>query len=103
MTTREADDEEPAPEPQPASSPPAATVPAINLSAPRRDMGRRQGEISLGWNTISINLLSGRPLGHPLPTPRPRTPPARSPPLPYGSACRGRSPTAGPPRPDTSR
>src|SRR5215218_686709 len=60
MTTREADDEEPAPEPQPASSPPAATVPAISLSASRRDM-RRQGDLSLGWNAISINLLVGRP------------------------------------------
>src|SRR5688500_4290175 len=56
MTTREADDEEPAPEPQPASSPPAATVPAISLSASRRDM-RRQGDLSLGWNAISIDLL----------------------------------------------
>src|SRR5215204_6707648 len=101
MTTREADDEEPAPEPQPASNPPAAAVPAISLSASRRDMGRRQGDLSLGWNAISINLLSGRPLGHPVPTARPRVPPARSPlPLPYCPACRGRSPTAGPPPPD---
>src|SRR5215210_7271825 len=61
MTTREADDdEEPPPEPQPASNPPAAAVPAISLSASRRDM-RRQGDLSLGWNAISINLLSGRP------------------------------------------
>src|ERR671910_1164537 len=103
MTTREAD-EEPPPEPQPASRPPAAAVPAISLSASRRDMGRRQGDLSLGWNTISINLLSGRPLGHSVPIPRPRAPPARSLlPLPYGSARRGRSPTAGQPRPDTSR
>src|ERR687897_3544249 len=61
MTTREADDEEPAPEPQPASSPPAATVPAISLSASRRDMRRRQGDLSLGWNATSINLLLGCP------------------------------------------
>src|SRR5215204_2735185 len=61
MTTREADDEEPAPEPQPASNPPAAAVPAISLSASRRDMGRRQGDLSLGWNAISINLLLGHP------------------------------------------
>src|SRR5215211_3505634 len=61
MTTREADDEEPAPEPQPASSPPAAAVPAISLSASRRDMRRRQGDLSFGWNATSINLLLGRP------------------------------------------
>src|ERR687890_2672329 len=62
ITTREADDDvEPLPEPQPASSPPAAAVPAINLSASRRDMRRRQGDLSLGWNAISINLLLGRP------------------------------------------
>src|SRR5215203_2590463 len=60
MTTREADDEEPAPEPQPTRSPPAAAVPAISLSASRRDM-RRQGDLSLGWNATSINLLLGRP------------------------------------------
>src|SRR5918994_5589370 len=60
-TTREADDEEPAPEPQPTRSPPAAAVPAIILSASRRDMRRRQGDISLGWNATSINLLLGRP------------------------------------------
>src|SRR5215210_3172124 len=59
MTTSEADDEEPAPEPQPASSPPTAAVPAISLSASRRDMRRRQGDLSLGWNAISTNLLSG--------------------------------------------
>src|ERR671911_3206033 len=62
ITTREADDDdEPPPEPQPASSPPAAAVPAISLSASRRDMRRRQGDLSLGWNAISINLLLGRP------------------------------------------
>jgi hypothetical protein len=60
-TTREADVEEPAPEPQPASIPPAAAVPAISLSASRRDMRRGQGDLSLGWNAISINLLLGRP------------------------------------------
>src|SRR5215208_811417 len=60
MTTREADDEEPAPEPQPTRSPPAAAVSAISLSASRRDM-RRQGDLSLGWNATSINLLMGRP------------------------------------------
>src|SRR5215212_8106311 len=64
MTTREADEELP-PEPQPASSPPAAAVPAISLNASRRDMGRRQGDLSLGWNAISIYLLSSRPLGPP--------------------------------------
>src|SRR5215204_7169329 len=64
ITTREADDDdEPLPEPRPASSPPAAAVPAISLSASRRDMRRRQGDLSLGWNAISINLLSGRPAG----------------------------------------
>src|SRR5215218_3094473 len=68
-TTREADDEEPAPEPQPASSPPAATVPAINLSASPRDMRRCQGNLSLGWNAISIDLLSGRPARTSLPYP----------------------------------
>src|SRR5215212_8960084 len=100
MTTREADEELP-PEPQPASSPPAAAVPAISLSASRRDMGRRQGDLSLGWNTISIYLLSGRPARTPRPTPRPRAPPARSLfPLPYGP---GQSPTAGLPRSSTSR
>src|SRR5919112_3251604 len=67
MTTREADDEEPAPEPQPASSPPAAAVPPISLSASRRDMRRRQGDLSLGWNAISTNLLSGP--SEPLPYP----------------------------------
>src|ERR671910_1221601 len=61
MTTREADDEEPAPEPHPTRSPPAAAVPAISLSASRRDMRRRQGDLSLGWNAIYINLLLGRP------------------------------------------
>src|ERR687890_548390 len=61
MTTREADDEELLPEPQPTSSPPAAAVPAISLSASRRDMRRPQGDLSLGWNAISISLLSGRP------------------------------------------
>src|SRR5215218_3699020 len=63
MTTREADDDEPLPGPQPASSPPAAAVPAISLSAARRDMRRPQGDLSLGWNAISINLLSGRASG----------------------------------------
>src|SRR5215216_307713 len=63
MTTREADEDEPLPGPQPASSPPAAAVPAISLSASRRDMRRPQGDLSLGWNAISINLLSGRPSG----------------------------------------
>src|SRR5687768_603417 len=84
MTTREAEDDEPLPEPQPASSPPAAAVPAISLSASRRDMRRRQGDLSLGWNAISINLLLGRqapslPLGRelllpgdPLFTPQPK-------------------------------
>src|SRR5688572_11362316 len=47
--------------PQPASSPPAAAVAAISLSASRRDMRRRQGDLSLGWNATSINLLLGRP------------------------------------------
>src|SRR5215218_8081340 len=61
ITTREADGEEPAPEPQPASNPPAAAVPVISLSASRRDMRRREGDLSLGWNAISISLLSGRP------------------------------------------
>src|SRR5215218_5179975 len=61
MTTREADDEEPAPEPQPTRSPPAAAVPTISLSASRRDMRCRQGDLSLGWNATSINLLLGRP------------------------------------------
>src|SRR5215210_8616999 len=60
MTTREADEESP-PEPQPASRPPAAAVPAISLSASRRDMRRGQGDLSLGWNATSINLLLGRP------------------------------------------
>src|SRR5215218_1739112 len=69
MTTREADDEELLPEPQPTSSPPAAAVPAISLSASRRDMHRPQGDLSLGWNAISINLLSGRRPGQPLPYP----------------------------------
>src|SRR5919107_1345721 len=59
-TTREAEEDEPLPEPQLASSPPAAAVPAISLSASRRDM-RRQGDLSLGWNATSINLLLGRP------------------------------------------
>src|SRR5215210_1631611 len=67
MTTREADDEEPAPEPQPASSPPAAAVPAISLSTSPRDMRRRQGDLSLGWNANSINLLLGRPYAPSLP------------------------------------
>src|SRR5918995_3166064 len=61
MTTREADDEEPAPEPHPTRSPPAAAVPAISLSASRRDMRRRQGDLSLGWSGISTSLLVGRP------------------------------------------
>ncbi|MDQ3304206.1 MAG: hypothetical protein M3385_09840 [Actinomycetota bacterium] len=61
MTTREADDEEPPPEAQPASRLPAAAVPAISLSASRRDMGRRQGDLSLGWKAISTNLLVRRP------------------------------------------
>src|SRR5215211_3591298 len=80
MTTREADDEEPAPDPQPTRSPPAAAVPAISLSASRRDMRRRQGDLSLGWNAISINLLLGRPAQTPRPYPsaasssRPATP-----------------------------
>src|ERR671910_1725029 len=75
MTTREADDDEPAPEPQPASSPPAAAVPAISLSASRRDIGRPQGDLSLGWNAISLSTsfwgVRPRP---PVPTPRPRVP-----------------------------
>src|SRR5215204_6397171 len=74
MTTREADDEEPAPEPQPASNPPAATVPAISLSASPRDM-RRQGDLSLGWNAISINLLLGHPDAPSLPLGRELLPP----------------------------
>jgi spermidine/putrescine transport system ATP-binding protein len=53
--------EEPAPEPQPTRSPLAAAVPAISLSASRRDMRRGQGDLSLGWNATSINLLLGRP------------------------------------------
>src|SRR5215212_7906537 len=68
-TTSDADDEELLPEPQPTSSPPAAAVPAINLSASRRDMGRPQGDLSLGWNAIPIYLLSGRPARTPLPYP----------------------------------
>src|SRR5215211_506556 len=60
-TTTSDADEEPGPEPQPTSSPPAAAVPAINLSASRREMGRPQGDLSLGWNAILIYLLSGRP------------------------------------------
>src|SRR5215207_4559048 len=60
-TTREVEEDEPLPEPQPASSPPTAAVPAISLSASRRDMRRRQGDLSLGWNAISINLLVWRP------------------------------------------
>src|SRR5215204_319161 len=75
MTTREADDEEPPPEPQPASNPPAAAVPAISLSASRRDMGRRQGDLSLGWNAISIYLLLGRPDASSLPLGRELLPP----------------------------
>src|SRR5215218_312282 len=84
MTTREADDDEPLPGPQPASSPPAAAVPAISLSASRRDMRRPQGDLSLGWNAISIYLLLGPqapslplgrellPPGSPLLTPQPK-------------------------------
>src|SRR5918994_462493 len=89
ITTREADDDdEPPPEPQPASSPPAAAVPAISLSASRRDMRRRQGDLSLGWNAISLStsfwgvrprppsLPLGRefllPPGAPLLTPQPK-------------------------------
>src|SRR5829696_955584 len=84
MTTREADDDEPPPEPQPASNPPAAAVPAISLSASRRDMRRPQGDLSLGWNAISIYLLLGPqapslplgrellPPGSPLLTPQPK-------------------------------
>src|SRR5215208_463895 len=64
MTTREAGDVEPAPGPQPASSPPAAAVPAISLSASPRDM-RRQRDLSLGWNAISIYLLLGVRPGQP--------------------------------------
>src|ERR671911_2189504 len=87
-TTREADDEEPAPEPQPTRSPPAAAVPAINLSASRRDMRRRQGELSLGWNATSINLLLGV---------RPRQP------RPYPSAASSSSASlSSPPRLDAS-
>src|ERR671939_249152 len=75
-TTREAEDDEPLPEPQPASSPPAAAVPAISLSASRRDMRRRQGDLSLGWNATSINLLLGASgPGSPVSTPRPQAPP----------------------------
>src|SRR5215204_3073484 len=59
--TREAEEDEPLPEPQPANSPPAAAVAAIRRRASRRDMRRRQGDLSLGWNAISINLLGGRP------------------------------------------
>src|SRR5919107_1206963 len=77
ITTREADDDvEPLPEPQPASSPPAAAVPAISLSASRRDIRRRKN-LSLGWNAISVYLLSG---------------PLRS--RPYTSAARSPSPAA---------
>src|SRR5215208_3003803 len=99
-TTREVEEDEPLPEPQPASSPPAAAVPTISRNASRRDMRLRQGDLSLGWNAISINLLVGRPF----PTSRPRAPPAR-PPLPrsYGRPPLGRSPTPWPPHPDTSR
>src|SRR5918998_1808166 len=61
--------------PQPASSPPATAVPAIKPSISRRDMRRRQGDLSLGWNAISICLLLGRqapssPLGRELLLPR---------------------------------
>src|SRR5215212_1234708 len=77
MTTREAEDEEPAPGPQPASSPPAAAVPAISLSASPRDMRRRQRDLSLGWNAISIYLLSGavRPRPYPSAASSSRPPP----------------------------
>src|SRR5688500_6026979 len=52
---------EPLPEelPQPASNPPATAVPAIKPSTSRRDMRRRQGDLSLGWNAIPINILLG--------------------------------------------
>src|ERR671921_2118672 len=86
MSTREADDEEPGPDPHPASSPPAAAVPAISLSASRRDIRRRQGDLSLGWNAISTNLLSGP-----------------SEPLPYPSAASSSRPAPSPsPRPGSS-
>src|SRR5215204_7238422 len=88
MTTREADDEEPAPEPQPASNPPAATVPAISLSASPRDM-RRQGDLSLGWNAISINLLLGHPDARPYPSAASSSRPA--------SPCSSLSPSASKP------
>src|SRR5215216_4049133 len=41
---------------------PAAAVPAISFRASRRDIRRRQGDLSFGWNAISNNLLSGRPV-----------------------------------------
>src|SRR5918999_3897338 len=61
--------------PQPASSPPATAVPAIKPSISRRDMRRRQGDLSLGWNAISICLLlwcqaPSSPLGRELLLPR---------------------------------
>src|SRR5215212_12078969 len=90
ITTREADDDdEPLPEPQPASNPPAAAVPAISLSASRRDMRRRQGDLSLGWNAICINLLSGRPT---------RT----SRPYPSAASSSRPAPPSSPLRPDAS-
>src|ERR687890_248831 len=76
---------EPPPEelPQPASNPPVTAVPAIKPSTSRRDIGRPQGDLSLGWNAISIYLLLGPPApslplgrellppGSPLLTPQP--------------------------------
>src|SRR5215218_4575763 len=103
MTTSEADEEEPGPEPQPASSPPAAAVPAISLSASRRDMRRCQGEdLSLGWNAISTNLLSGpsEPLPYPSAASSSCPAPSSLSPVP---AHQGRSPTPWPPHQDTSR
>src|ERR671911_3106823 len=104
MTTRVADDEEPAPEPQPTRSPPAAAVPAISLSASRRDMRRRQGDLSLGWNATSLSTsfwgVRPRP---PVPTPRPRVPPPARRPLAHPSAQARRSPTLWKQRQDTTR
>src|SRR5215210_2212406 len=92
-TITRAADEELLAEPHPASSPPAAAAPAISLSASRRDIRGRQIGLSLGWNAIAINLLSG-PSDAPVLTPRRRAPAAL--------ARQGQSPTPWPPHPYTS-
>src|SRR5215204_272518 len=62
-TTCTSDEEEPpAPEPQPASTPPAIAAPAISLSASPRDIDGGHIGLCFGWNTISSSLPLGSDL-----------------------------------------